>query len=66
MSVDIENYDAMIILLEFGADCNIQKEDGNTPLHLATEKKNDIYISSLLSHGANPNNILLILENNNN
>ena len=55
MSVDIENYDAMIILLEFGADCNIQKADGNTPLHLATEKKNDIYISSLLSHGANPN-----------
>ena len=56
LSVDIENYDAMVILLEFGADCNIQKEeDGNTPLHLATEKKKDIYISNLLSHRANPN-----------
>ena len=56
LSVDIENYDVMVILLEFGADCNIQKEDdGNTPLHLATEKKNDIYITNLLSHGANPN-----------
>ena len=56
LSVDIENYDAMVILLEFGADCNIQKEDdGNTPLHLATVKKNDIYITNLLSHGANPN-----------
>ena len=55
LSVDIENYDAMIILLEFGADCNIQKNDGNTALHLATEKKLDIYICSLLSHGANPN-----------
>ena len=55
VSVDIENYDAMIILLEFGADCNIQKIDGNTALHLATEKKSDLYISALLSHGANPN-----------
>ena len=55
LSVDIENYDAMIILLEFGADCNIQKEDGYTPLHLAAEKKLDIYVCSLLSHGANPN-----------
>ena len=45
----------MVILLEFGADCNVQKEDGDTPLHLATEKKNEIYISNLLSHGANPN-----------
>ena len=55
LSVDIENYDAMVILLEFGADCNIQKEDGYTPLHLAAEKKLDIYVCSLLSHGANPN-----------
>ena len=55
LSVDIENYDALIILLEFGADCNVQKEDGSTPLHLAAEKKLDIYICSLLSHGANPN-----------
>ena len=55
LSVDIENYDALIILLEFGADCNVQKEDGSTPLHLATEKKLDIYVCSLLSHGANPN-----------
>ena len=55
LSVDIENYDAMVILLEFGADCNIQKIDGYTPLHLAAEKKLDIYVCSLLSHGANPN-----------
>ena len=55
VSVDIENYDAMIILLEFGADCNVQKSNGNTALHLATEKKSDIYICALLSHGANPN-----------
>ena len=55
LSVDIENYDALIILLEFGADSNVQKEDGNTPLHLAAEKKLDIYVCSLLSHGANPN-----------
>ena len=55
LSVDIENYDAMVILLEFGADCNIQKDDGYTPLHLAAEKKLDIYVCSLLSHGANPN-----------
>ena len=55
VSVDIENYDAMIILLEFGADCNMQKIDGNTALHLATEKKSDLYICALLSHGANPN-----------
>ena len=55
ISVDIENYDAMIILLEFDADSNIQKDDGNTPLHLATEKKLEIYICALLSHGANPN-----------
>ena len=39
LSVDIENYDAMIILLEFGADCNIQKYDGNTPLLSHREKK---------------------------
>jgi ankyrin repeat protein len=55
LSVDIENYDALIILLEFGADSNVQKEDGSTPLHLAAEKKLDIYVCSLLSHGANPN-----------
>jgi ankyrin repeat protein len=45
----------MVILLEFGADCNIQKNNGNTALHLASEKKSDIYICALLSHGANPN-----------
>ena len=55
VSIDIENYDAMIILLEFGADSNMQKIDGNTALHLATEKKSDLYICALLSHGANPN-----------
>lgn len=45
----------MVILLESGAVCNIQKEDGDTRLHLVTEKKNDIYISNLFSHGANHN-----------
>ena len=40
---------------EFGADCNVRKNDGNTFLLLATEKKLDIHICSLLSHGANPN-----------
>ena len=55
LCVDKENYNAMIILLEFGADCNIQKYDGNTPLHLATEKKNDLFICGLLLNTGNLN-----------
>ncbi len=38
-SVETKNYNALIILLEFKADTNISKRNGNTPLHLATKKK---------------------------
>ena len=54
-SVEMENYDAMIILLKYNCDCNICKKNGNSPLHIATKKGKMNFISALLRHGANPN-----------
>ena len=57
LCVDIDNYDALNMLLqnENKADCNISKKDGTTPLHLAAKKKKEKFIKILLQNGANPN-----------
>ena len=55
LCVDVDNYDALIILLQYNADTNISKRNGTTPLHLAAKKNMENYISALLRNNANPN-----------
>lgn len=55
LCVDIDNYDALIILLQYNADTNIAKRNGTTPLHLATKKNKDNFMHALLRNKANPN-----------
>jgi len=43
------------LLLEHGADPNIQNKDGMTPLHFATERGSPEVVKLLLEHGADPN-----------
>ena len=55
LCVDIENYEALAILLQYDANCDIANNNGNTPLHLATNKQKENFICCLLEHGANAN-----------
>ncbi len=53
--MDVDNYDALIILLQYSADTNISKRNRITPLLLAAKKNKENYISALLRNKANPN-----------
>ena len=49
------NWDIAKILIDAGADVNLQSEFGNTALHFACEEERDVLIKLLLKSGANPN-----------
>ena len=55
-------FDAFEILLKYNADCNIQRKDGNSVLHLAIKYNKINFIKVLLENNANPN---LINKNEN-
>lgn len=46
----------MEALLNFGANINIQNNEGNTPLHLAVINNSNL-VQSLIEFGANPHMI---------
>ena len=55
LSLNLDNIDTFKILLKYKADCNIQRNDGNSLLHMAISDKNDNFINILLENKANPN-----------
>ena len=62
LSYNLDNIDAFNLLLKYKADCDIQRNDGNTVLHLALNDKKEDFINVLLYNKANPN---LINQTNN-
>ena len=62
LSYNLDNIDAFNLLLKYKADCDIQRNDGNTVLHLALNDKKEEFINVLLDNKANPN---LINQTNN-
>eukprot|EP00731_Ephydatia_muelleri_P004771 Em0002g947a len=47
--------DKVQVLLQYGADTNVAREDGRTPLHLACEQQLIELVRLLVEHGANVN-----------
>ena len=54
-AVFYEHYQCVDHLLGFGANLDIPDENGDTPLHLACQLKNDVFVRLLLNNGADPN-----------
>eukprot|EP00731_Ephydatia_muelleri_P036965 Em0365g3a len=48
-------FDKVQVLLQCGADPNVAREDGRTPLHLACEQQLMEFVRLLVEHGANVN-----------
>eukprot|EP00731_Ephydatia_muelleri_P004736 Em0002g912a len=48
-------FDKVQVLLQYGADTNVAREDGRTPLHLACEQQLIELVRLLVEHGANVN-----------
>lgn len=59
-----ERLECAIALLSHGCEVNIEDEDGNTPLHIAVQKKNLALIQALTIFGANLNSRLVLCEPN--
>ena len=55
LCIDLDNFEALNILLKHGANCNIKNNEGNTPLHIAIIQIKENIINILLENGANPN-----------
>ena len=57
LCVDMDNLEALNILLNNNpkANCNIQKRNGDTALHLSLKKKKFNFSNILLENGADPN-----------
>ncbi|EAX93452.1 hypothetical protein TVAG_347390 [Trichomonas vaginalis G3] len=51
----MQNRDMIKLLLDFGADPNIQDFEGATPLHIAADTVSYDCVETLIIHGANPN-----------
>ena len=55
LCLNIDNCEAFIILLNYNANCNIQRNDGNSVLHLAMKENKFNFVNILLDNKANPN-----------
>jgi ankyrin repeat protein len=45
--------DIAILLMKYGAEVNTQDKFGDTPLHEATQNRNDLLVKELVSRNAN-------------
>jgi len=55
-SVDVWFTDGLLTLVEYGADCNAQDQNGDTPLHLSLQGDlSETKVEALLNNGADPN-----------
>ena len=55
LCLELDNLDAFKLLLNYNADVNIQRNDGNSILHLAITENKKKFINILLENRANPN-----------
>jgi len=50
--LDVENFEGALVLLDAGADPNVRRSDGESPLRLAARWKSRLLAEMLLKHGA--------------
>lgn len=52
LQVQRERLECAVALLSHGCEVNLKDEDGNTPLHIASQKKNVSVVQALCVFGA--------------
>lgn len=51
----VQDVEILQLLLDFGAEVDLQDFEGATPLHIASDTDSFDCVETLIAHGANPN-----------